>query len=113
MGCGAGSSRGRSFSAASIAKPKAWSGGDTSEDEGAVIRKVLLMVALSGLAVASCTGSGSSQTSGTRGTGGTRSDAEPSENAAYDIEVDPYGACPLVAVVNLRGIKPSDFRPSR
>ena len=88
--------------------------------EGAVMRKVLLMVVLFGFAVASCEdatpggggtmGSGGSQTGGTPGTSGTAGEREPTENAAYDIKVDPYGVSPLVAVVNLRGIEGNDVQ---
>jgi arylsulfate sulfotransferase len=90
---------------------------DFALEEGALSRKVLvaLMVVLSNSAVASCKdtapgGGGGTTGSGGSQTGGTWADAEPAENAAYDINVDPYGTSPLVAVANLRGIKPSDVQ---
>ena len=37
-------------------------------------------------------------------------DAEPAELSGCDVEVDPYGTSPLVAVVNLRGIAASEVQ---
>ena len=94
------------------------------------MHKVLLMVTLSGLAMASCknatpgnnsgtghgsggvlggTGGGNGGSGGTGGDPGGGSDdgAAPVELSGYDIKVDPYGTSPLVAVVNLRGIAAS------
>ena len=42
--------------------------------------------------------------------GVSAADAEPAELSGCDVEVDPYGTSPLVAVVNLRGIEASQVQ---
>jgi arylsulfate sulfotransferase len=116
-----------------------------SLDKGSIMREVLLMVALSGLGVASCKGAtpesdggrgsggvlggsggvlggsggvlggsgggeGGSRGSGGDPGGGSGDVAAPVEFSGYDIKVDPYGNSPLVAVVNLHGIKTSEVQ---
>jgi arylsulfate sulfotransferase len=58
---------------------------------------------------------GTSSTGGELGTGGTKdtastADAAPVDVSGYDVKVDPYGASPLVAVVNLHGIEASEVQ---
>jgi arylsulfate sulfotransferase len=55
---------------------------------------------------------GSAGEGGTAGVGGSGVSAGAGGEyaGAHDIKVDPYGAAPLVAVVNLRGLKPSDVQ---
>ena len=57
-------------------------------------------------------GTDASQAGETQGTGGTGVDVGSVDLglSGYDVKVDPYGTNPLVAVVNLRGVKPSEVQ---
>lgn len=52
--------------------------------------------------------SGGTGVSGDNGTGGGPSTGGSSESDGVEVRVDPYGHCPLTAVVNIPGVDPSE-----
>jgi len=63
--------------------------------------------------VVSQTGGGTASTDGGSSFGGAAGFGGQGELDGYEVQVDPYGNCPLVAVVNLEGIEASEVNRLR